>query len=318
MNKILKVIVYILMFFCLAECVFGLYSIINTSNKSFISMMAMFITFFLFACVFIFLFRFSKRKGYFNKKEKANKIIEADQVEVVEEDTVILQAPEEQNIKEIQQTEVEEEPQEKVEIVEEKQEINEIKNFEEPTNDDIQKLTEQKQQINDVLEQIKVLSEQVVDAQEKLKYKTIEKQEKKFPLDDEYLNTVLNDGKTIKQHMKKDLLKIKKEYYSNDKKEKVSIVNSKYNEKFKINENEEMFFQLVEEKSKYKLHFDRLSNGTFNVRSDDYTFLGKLHLRGHNMYATYFIGDKDEIYKMEGDVYNIAKCINKWNEYIDL
>lgn len=120
-----KIIVCILMFFCLCECIFGLYFIIVNPNKSFISVVSMLITLFLFIGAFVFLFRFSKRKGYFNKKEKTNEIIEEKQVEVIEETP-----PEEQNIEEIQQTE--EKTQEKVEIVEEKQEIQDLK---EPTND---------------------------------------------------------------------------------------------------------------------------------------------------------------------------------------
>lgn len=241
MNKLFKIIVFILMFFCLAECIAGFY-LLFTYPK--IPKIAMIIVIILFAIGFVYLYKFSKRKGYINKKEVLHR-----QSEPIEE-------------------------------------INEEKISLEELNEGLEKSLE-----------IKTSND--------------------FPQDKEYLNTVLDDDKTIKEHIEEDLQNIKKEYFVNDKKEKVSIVNSKYNEKFKFNKNEELFFEEVERKSKHRLHFDRLSNGTFNVRSDDYIFLGKVHLRGKNCYATYFIEDKDEIYEVEGEITEIIICIKKWNDYIE-
>lgn len=272
-----KVLIYTSMFLCLTECIVGVCIFFNQPK---ISIIPAILTICLFAFCFVWLFNYSKRKGYFNKKD------------------FITQTKSNKNT-----------------LNSQRNKIIQTQN------------TTQAEQSDDALRELKILSEQMMENQKKIneqlknkKYdqsKPKENLENKHSLNEEYLTTELSDGKTVKEHMEKDLQNIQKEYVKSDTKEKVTLVHFKKDDKYKINKNEKLFFKEVEKRSKYRLHFDRLSNGAFNVRNDDYIFLGKIYLRGQNCYATYSFEDKDEIFTIEGSMIEIISCIEKWNDYID-
>lgn len=134
-----------------------------------------------------------------------------------------------------------------------------------------------------------------------------------FPFDDEYLNTVLEDGKTVKEHMQKDYEESIKRYHGLDKQEDIEL-----------NELEEQFINEFKKSIKpfcldTEIRYNRMSSKCLNFSFRDMQ-IGRIQLNGRKMWIQVLFDDTKNWDVKYYDIYTLKDAtihIDEWIKYLN-